>query len=71
MNYRIAGRAASLCMLLATIAHSPIALAHKDDYLGDTFVFITLDRGEAEVEYWVDWRSDQKGFSTLRDLSTV
>ena len=35
--------------------------AHKDDYLGDTFVFVTLDRGEAEAEYWIDWRSDPKG----------
>ena len=48
--------------LLVGVVQSPRAYAHKDDYLGDTFVFVTLDRGEAEAEYWVDWRSDPRGF---------
>jgi hypothetical protein len=51
-----------LCILLLGFAQWQNACAHKDDYLGDTFVFVTLDHGEAEAEYWVDWRSDPKGF---------
>lgn len=30
------------------------AKAHKDDYLTDTFVFVTLDRNEVEIEYFLD-----------------
>jgi hypothetical protein len=30
------------------------AKAHKDDYLTDTFVFVTLDRNELEIEYFLD-----------------
>lgn len=63
MNHSVACRVALLLpLLLSAVAHSPIARAHKDDYLGDTFVFVTLGRGEAEAEYWIDWRSDPKGF---------
>lgn len=31
------------------------ALAHRDDYLDETLVYLTLDRGEVEVEYWFDY----------------
>ncbi|HSB63660.1 MAG TPA: hypothetical protein VLJ18_05810 [Thermoanaerobaculia bacterium] len=31
-----------------------VAEAHKDDYLTDTFVFVTLDRNELEIEYFLD-----------------
>ena len=48
--------------LIVGVVQSHCAHAHKDDYLGDTFVFVTLDRGEAEAEYWIDWRSDPRGF---------
>jgi hypothetical protein len=37
------------------------ALAHKDDYLADTFVFVTLARRELELEYWIDARFDPRG----------
>jgi hypothetical protein len=62
MSSPIARHLASLCILLLAFVHVKNADAHKDDYLGDTFVFVTLDHGEAEAEYWVDWRSDPRGF---------
>ena len=55
-------RSLLLSLSFVTAVRSPCAYAHKDDYLGDTFVFVTLDRGEVEAEYWVDWRSDPRGF---------
>jgi hypothetical protein len=61
MNTSTAYRAATCCAFLASLVFSPKASAHKDDYLGDTFVFVTLDRGEAEAEYWIDWRSQPRG----------
>jgi hypothetical protein len=39
----------------------PAALhAHKDDYLGDTFVFLTLEARELELEYWLDAQDDPR-----------
>lgn len=35
--------------------------AHKDDYIGDTFVFVTLGRRELEFEYWLDGRFGPRG----------
>lgn len=40
-------------VLLAFLLPSA-AKAHKDDYLTDTFVFVTLDRNEVELEYFLD-----------------
>jgi hypothetical protein len=40
-------------VLLALLVPSA-ANAHKDDYLTDTFVFMTLDRNELELEYFLD-----------------
>jgi hypothetical protein len=31
------------------------AQAHKDDYIDETLVFLTLERGELEPEYWLDY----------------
>ena len=42
-------------MILAVLVPSA-AQAHKDDYLTDTFVFVTLDRNEIELEYFLDGR---------------
>ncbi len=36
-------------------------LAHKDDFLGDTFVFVTLDARELELEYWLDAQDEPRG----------
>jgi len=45
-----------------TLWIAPAALfAHKDDYLGDTFVFVTLGVRELELEYWIDARFDPRG----------
>lgn len=30
------------------------AFAHREDYIDETLVFVTLDRGEIEPEYWFD-----------------
>jgi hypothetical protein len=38
-----------------------LLLAHKDDYLGDTFVFVTLDGRELELEYWLDAQDGPRG----------
>ena len=46
--------------LLLAGACSPLH-SHKDDYLGDTFVFVTLARHEFELEYWIDGRSEPRG----------
>lgn len=32
-----------------------VLYAHKDDYLNETFVYRTVDRGELELEYWFDY----------------
>lgn len=46
-----------LAALASALWLAPAALvAHKDDYLGNTFVFVTLARRELELEYWVDLR---------------
>ena len=36
-------------------------LGHKDDYLGDTFVFVTLEARELELEYWLDAQDGPRG----------
>jgi hypothetical protein len=51
-------RAALTLLLIGAV--TPLH-AHKDDYLGDTFVFVTLERHEFELEYWLDARSDPRG----------
>ena len=38
-----------------------LLFAHKDDYLGDTFVFVTLDARELELEYWLDAQDGPRG----------
>lgn len=34
--------------------------AHKDDYLADTFVFLTLEAHELEIEYWLDAQDEPR-----------
>lgn len=52
--------ALAVIAVLAWLAPAAL-LAHKDDYLGDTFVFVTLSRRELELEYWIDLRDDPRG----------
>ncbi|HEY8668387.1 MAG TPA: hypothetical protein VIL86_17180 [Tepidisphaeraceae bacterium] len=43
------------------------ALAHRDDYIDETLVFLTLERHETEAEYWLDFgRNSEKGRDFLR-----
>ena len=38
--------------------------AHREDYIDETLVFATLDRGEVESQYWFDAGSeDSDGFT--------
>jgi len=39
--------------ILSGLVSSP-AQAHKDDYLDETLVYLTLERNELEAEYWLD-----------------
>ena len=47
--------------LLGLLLPAAPLFAHKDDYIGDTFVFVTLARRELELEYWLDTRFDPRG----------
>lgn len=40
--------------LLFLLLCSSRALAHREDYIDETLVFLTLERGEIETEYWFD-----------------
>ncbi len=46
-------RIAAVCFFISLLP--VVSLAHKDDYLNETFVYRTLDRRELEVEYWIDY----------------
>jgi len=49
------GRARLLAiLLLPLILCAREASAHRDDYLNETDVYLTLERGELETEYWLD-----------------
>lgn len=56
MHGRVVSAAVSLFLwLLPSALH-----AHKDDYLADTFVFLTLEARELELEYWLDAQDDPR-----------
>ena len=55
------GRAAAGAAGLALWLLPAALLAHKDDYLGDTFVFVTLEARELELEYWLDAQDEPRG----------
>jgi hypothetical protein len=49
-----------LCLLMLCTAR---AYAHREDYIDETLVFVTLERGEIESEYWFDiGRDDSQKF---------
>jgi hypothetical protein len=53
--------------ILVASAQPRSAQAHKDDYIDETLVFLTLERGEVEPEYWLDYgRRADDGISFLR-----
>ena len=41
--------------LLALLSAPATAEAHRDDYLDETLVYLTLQHHELELEYWFDW----------------
>lgn len=47
-------------VVLADLHGTPV-LAHRDDYLNETFVFQTLEAGEFEPEVWLDWAPQSEG----------
>ena len=46
------------CLLLAV---PETAFGHHEDYIDETFVFLTLDRGAFEPEYWLDIGAHDRG----------
>jgi hypothetical protein len=44
--------------LLLLLLFSTSASAHREDYIDETLVFATLDRGEIESQYWFDTGSE-------------
>lgn len=47
------------------------ALAHRDDYLDETFVYQTLDGGEFELETWGEVRSPRDSSAPNQDWLTL
>ena len=47
-----------VCMAVSMMAgmglHPKVVFAHREDYIGETLVFQTLEAGELEPEYWID-----------------
>lgn len=41
-------------LLLAVVLYTQEASAHRDDYINETLVYLTLERSELEAEYWFD-----------------
>ncbi len=56
---------------LAFFAKSPAAFAHREDYLDETLVFLTLEEQEVEPEYWLDYggRSDPQSHFLRHSLA--
>lgn len=54
---RLAWAAAAATGISLSLLPIP-ACAHKDDYIDETLVFLTLEGGEIEPEYWLDYGRD-------------
>ena len=44
-----------ISILCALLSISKTALAHREDYIDETLVYVTLEKGETEPEYWFDF----------------
>jgi len=44
----------SIFLLVFSLSFSGSALAHRDDYIDETLVYLTLEKKEIEPEYWFD-----------------
>lgn len=47
-------------LLFSSIASPHVAHAHRDDYLDETIVYLTLEEAEVEAEYWFDYGRDRE-----------
>src|SRR5436190_7054221 len=58
-------------LLMVLLASAPSAFAHKEDYIDETLVYLTLGAQEFEPEYWFDYgrlRDEHRDF-TRHNLS--
>jgi hypothetical protein len=46
-------------LLFLTLLIPSVVEAHRDDYIDETFVYMTLERGAREVEFWGEARRSQ------------
>jgi hypothetical protein len=51
-------RKAALAAIAIVLLTPSMARAHRDDYLDETFVYVTLGRHEFEIEGWAEARRD-------------
>lgn len=59
--------AIAACLVL--IAAAPPAFAHREDYIDETLVFVTLEKGALEPEYWFDAGHAGPGNFTRHNLA--
>lgn len=64
MTYSVLCRFLLLSCLFLVLA--PAAFAHRDDYLDETLVYLTLERHEIEPEYWIDFGHQPHAGNFLR-----
>lgn len=57
--------------LLLLLLWTQQASAHRDDYINETLVYLTLERSELEAEYWFDrgWRSGDRNDFTRHNAA--
>ena len=55
-----------LLLLCVWLALTATAFAHRDDYLDETLVYVTLERHEIEPEYWIDFGDSRSAGIFLR-----
>ncbi len=48
----------SIFTIVALLASPRTTFAHRDDYISETLVYLTLERHELEAEYWLDYGRD-------------
>lgn len=58
-------------VVLLVLSSTREASAHRDDYIDETLVFLTLERSELEAEYWFDrgWRPGGDGGFTRHNTA--
>ncbi len=56
INYLSLRKIGVLCLLL-TLLSTSVSFPHRDDYIDETVVYLTLGMHELELEYWFDYGS--------------